>query len=162
MEPRVVFEHKPAGVFRKEFKTSKYWWYRSNRLTQIRAKQKGNLIILSARRLLVRILLRISMREAPWILAFARLLGAAAPEARWATCPECGNPRVKRLAKLDCIDRISETAWSALQQHLGGGLYRCTPCRLQFYDCRKARFLVLRRLQFPHPFLASHDSVDHL
>jgi hypothetical protein len=109
----------------------------------------------------VRILLRVSMREAPWVQAFARLLGAATPEARWAACPECGNLRVKRLAKLDALDRISEAPWSALQQQLGGKLYRCTPCRMQFYDCRKARYPVYRRLQLPQPFVTGHDNFNH-
>ena len=108
----------------------------------------------------MRILLRISMREAPRVQALARLLGAAAPQAPWPTCPECGNARVKRLAKLDGIDRISEACWSALQQYLGGKLYRFSPCRLQFYDCRTARYPLFRRLQLPQPLVAGHDYVN--
>jgi len=68
---------------------------------------------------------------------FAVLLGAAAPESPYATCPECARLQVRLLAKPDRIDRVSRVPWSAVQRLLGGKLYRCSRCRLQFYDCRK-------------------------
>ena len=85
----------------------------------------------------MRVVLRLSMRAAPRVQAFARFLGTVAPESSWVTCPECGTPRVKRLARRDRIDRLSDSTWSALQQRLGGKLYHCALCRLQFYDCRR-------------------------
>jgi len=73
----------------------------------------------------------------------ATILGAATPESRYATCPDCGGTHLKQLHKPDRIDRLSRLPWNRIQRLLGGRLYLCRPCRLQFYDCRK------RDLVFP-------------
>src|SRR5579862_8711750 len=73
----------------------------------------------------------------PLVPRLAEVLGAAAPENPYVTCPECASGRVKRLTKRDRIDRLSQVPWSALQRFLGGRLYHCSRCRLQFYDCRR-------------------------
>ena len=67
----------------------------------------------------------------------AIILGAVRPEAPYATCPRCGTDRLDRLKRIDEIDRVSKLPWSALQRFLGGKLYHCRSCRLQFHDCRK-------------------------
>lgn len=92
----------------------------------------------------MRVHLNISLRRVPRIRAFAGLLGAAAPHTPYVSCPECGTGQIKRLAETDGIDRMSTVPWSTLQRYLGGRLYYCAFCRLQFHDCR-------RRLHAPAP-----------
>jgi hypothetical protein len=64
------------------------------------------------------------------------VLGHAAPERRCASCPDCGRARLKRYQNSDRIERRSQTLWSTLSQLLGGKLYHCPLCRVQFYDLR--------------------------
>jgi hypothetical protein len=75
------------------------------------------------------------------------MLGSAALASPYATCPECGTTRVKKLLKRDWIDRISTAPWSKLQRWLGGALYNCPRCRLQFYDCRKKESVAASPMQ---------------
>ncbi len=105
----------------------------------------------------MRIFLRIRVKRAPRIEAVGRLLGAATPEPLCVTCPDCGTRYVKRLIKLDRIDRVSRAPWSSLQRYVGGKLYRCGRCRLQFYDCRKlAPDNVIRLLPYVAPTTLSN------
>jgi hypothetical protein len=67
----------------------------------------------------------------------AVMLGAAKPESPFATCPDCGTIRLRQLVKSDTIERVSRLPWNTLQKAVGGKLYLCRACRLQFYDCRK-------------------------
>ena len=85
----------------------------------------------------MRIRLYISLRGLRRIRRFTQFLGTSSPYARYAACPECGTERVKRLIRRDRIDRMSDVPWSTIQRHLGGKLFHCVLCRLQFYDCRK-------------------------
>ena len=55
------------------------------------------------------------------------------PQAR---CPHCGTFRLRALASRDHIDRMLKTPMSLLQKMMGGRLYHCRYCRLQFYDRR--------------------------
>jgi DNA-directed RNA polymerase subunit RPC12/RpoP len=72
-----------------------------------------------------------------WPLApLGVILGSTALASPYVACPECGAKRVKKLHKRDWIDRVSTMPWSKLQRWLGGALYDCPLCRLQFYDCR--------------------------
>ena len=57
---------------------------------------------------------------------------------RRSHCPLCGNFRLKRLRRVDYIDRMYKNPLSYLQKYLGANLYWCERCRLQFYDLRKA------------------------
>jgi hypothetical protein len=67
----------------------------------------------------------------------AGFLGAAKPEARHATCPCCATAQVLTLESKSLADRVVRAPWSFLQQKLGGTLYHCEFCKVQFYDCRK-------------------------
>jgi hypothetical protein len=51
-------------------------------------------------------------------------------------CPLCGTERVERRRKRDHVDRASMRPASIIQYLLGGHLYHCLNCRLQFYDLR--------------------------
>ena len=55
---------------------------------------------------------------------------------RRACCPACGSSDLKRLPRRDKIETLSKRPWSLLQGLLGGRLYYCALCRLQFYDLR--------------------------
>jgi DNA-directed RNA polymerase subunit RPC12/RpoP len=66
------------------------------------------------------------------------------PKPRWymlyvgdyPRCPHCGTYRLTRLASRDRIDPMYKGAASLLQRVLGGELYHCRYCRIQFYDTR--------------------------
>jgi hypothetical protein len=60
------------------------------------------------------------------------------PELR-CRCPLCGTPRVNQRRRRDRIDATSHRPASILQHLLGGKLYHCRGCRLQFYDLRPHR-----------------------
>lgn len=64
------------------------------------------------------------------------ILGARRADDKAATCPECGGLKIRRIV-LDTVDRVSKTPWNFLQRILGGKLFHCRQCRLQFYDTRK-------------------------
>jgi hypothetical protein len=90
----------------------------------------------------MKVRLRLTLRARPLLPILGVLLGSAALASPYATCPECGARRIKRLHKRDWIDRFSTMPWSKLQRWLGGALYSCPLCRLQFYDCRKQMLAV--------------------
>jgi hypothetical protein len=56
------------------------------------------------------------------------------PECR---CPRCGTIRVSKLKSRDMIDRMSHGFLNLVERMLGGQLYHCCFCRVQFYDRRK-------------------------
>ena len=85
----------------------------------------------------MRVHFHIRLSGLPYIYRLAYWLGTSSPDAPHVACPECGNTRVRRLPRRDRIDRLSDVPWSVIQRHLGGKLYHCALCRLQFYDCRK-------------------------
>ena len=51
-------------------------------------------------------------------------------------CPLCGTTRLRMLLARDRIDRMHRNPLNLLQRYLGGRLYHCRYCRLQFYDRR--------------------------
>jgi DNA-directed RNA polymerase subunit RPC12/RpoP len=58
---------------------------------------------------------------------------------RYVTCPRCGTSRLSVLGKPDTVDRMHRGALHVLGRLLGGALYHCSFCRLQFYDVRGRR-----------------------
>ena len=53
-----------------------------------------------------------------------------------AQCPRCGTKNLEKRSSRDKIDRVLKSPISMLQAALGGHLYHCTFCRIQFYDLR--------------------------
>jgi phage FluMu protein Com len=53
-----------------------------------------------------------------------------------AKCPKCLREDVRRQRIPDGIDRIVKSPLSVLQGLMGGHLYHCVYCRIQFYDLR--------------------------
>jgi hypothetical protein len=51
-------------------------------------------------------------------------------------CPRCGTFRVTRLKVPDKIDPLYTGFLNYLEQLVGGRLYHCRYCRVQFYDRR--------------------------
>jgi hypothetical protein len=51
-------------------------------------------------------------------------------------CPRCGTDEVEKRKSVDKIDKRLKTPMSLLQAGLGGSLYHCVFCRIQFYDVR--------------------------
>ena len=51
-------------------------------------------------------------------------------------CPQCGTHRVVRLTERDHIDKMRSGLFNLLERLLGGDIYHCRYCRLQFYDSR--------------------------
>ena len=59
-------------------------------------------------------------------------------------CPECGTYRVVRLKQPDKIDRKHRGFLNLLERIAGKGrLYHCRWCRLQFFDRRPLRTLIM-------------------
>ena len=54
-------------------------------------------------------------------------------------CPLCGTYRLSRLSSPDRIDRFYHSPMNFLKRLLGGSLYHCRCCRVQFYDRRARR-----------------------
>src|ERR1051325_5743201 len=52
-------------------------------------------------------------------------------------CPKCGTFRLTKLEKPDKIDKMPTGALNWIERRLGGALYSCCFCRLQFYDRRR-------------------------
>jgi hypothetical protein len=55
---------------------------------------------------------------------------------RYCRCPECGNLRVTALKRPDFVDPMVKSSWNVIRRLLGGVLYHCRYCRVQFYDRR--------------------------
>lgn len=56
------------------------------------------------------------------------------PDAR---CPRCGTTQLDKRNTRDKIDKLIKTPTSMVHALLGGYLYHCVFCRIQFYDVRK-------------------------
>lgn len=54
-----------------------------------------------------------------------------------ARCPHCGTLRVTKLRGIDKIDKMVTGPLNRLEKMLGGSLYHCVFCRVQFYDRRR-------------------------
>ncbi len=52
-------------------------------------------------------------------------------------CPKCGSLRISRLKQRDKIDPMIGGPFNLVRRLMGGTLYHCRYCRLQFYDRRK-------------------------
>jgi len=57
------------------------------------------------------------------------------PETR---CPQCGTQRLTKLQTPDRIDPKHTGFLNLLERLMGGKLYHCRFCRIQFYDRRGA------------------------
>ena len=72
------------------------------------------------------------------------------PLSRHCQCPRCGNPNPSVRLKPDKIDKLVRTPWRLIHRLLGGTLYHCAFCRLQFHDVRE-RQPAAARSKFPDP-----------
>jgi DNA-directed RNA polymerase subunit RPC12/RpoP len=54
----------------------------------------------------------------------------------FANCPRCGNGAPDRRSKKDKVDSMLHSPIRMIHWALGGHLYHCVFCRLQFYDVR--------------------------
>jgi len=54
-----------------------------------------------------------------------------------ARCPVCGTRRLSKLREPDKIDPMHTSLMNWLERMVGGRLYHCRFCRIQFYDRRK-------------------------
>jgi hypothetical protein len=52
-------------------------------------------------------------------------------------CPKCGTLRIVKLRSRDHIDPLTTGLLNLLERMMGGALFHCKFCRLQFYDRRK-------------------------
>lgn len=59
--------------------------------------------------------------------------------AKHAHCPSCGNFRITVRQAPDKIEPMYRSPANLFKRLLGGTLYRCRHCRLQFYDRRPLR-----------------------
>jgi hypothetical protein len=51
-------------------------------------------------------------------------------------CPRCGTYRISKLKVPDRIDKMETGFLNLLERCLGGTLYHCRYCRIQFFDRR--------------------------
>jgi len=56
--------------------------------------------------------------------------------AAFVECPRCHTHKVSRRIAPDKIDPVIKSLSSVMQGLLGGRLYHCNYCRIQFYDLR--------------------------
>jgi hypothetical protein len=56
--------------------------------------------------------------------------------AHYAKCPKCSSKDLVALRRVDGVDKMRRGPLNLLHRLLGGQLYHCWFCRLQFYDCR--------------------------
>jgi DNA-directed RNA polymerase subunit RPC12/RpoP len=54
-----------------------------------------------------------------------------------ARCPKCGTYRIVRLREPDRIDPMYTGLWNTLERMVGGKLFHCRYCRIQFWDRRR-------------------------
>lgn len=54
-----------------------------------------------------------------------------------ARCPKCGTFRIVRLKEPDHIDPMHTGFLNMLERMVGGRLYHCRFCRIQFFDRRR-------------------------
>ena len=57
----------------------------------------------------------------------------------YASCPRCGNTAPDKRKKPDRVDSMLHSPLRFFHWILGGKLYHCVFCRLQFYDRRPLR-----------------------
>jgi len=60
---------------------------------------------------------------------------------RYTKCPKCQCHDLTILKKVDKIDTMRKSTFSLLNRFLGGNLYHCWFCRLQFYDLRPRKYV---------------------
>ncbi len=87
-----------------------------------------------------------------WV--YRNLLLCENPHSVYAACPSCGSTSVERVHAHDPVDPTSRVPWSVLQRILGGLLFHCVRCRLQFHDCRPRIAYSLRMKSTPRTFAA--------
>jgi hypothetical protein len=56
--------------------------------------------------------------------------------ARFAKCPKCRYQDITLLKRVDKIDHMRGGLFNFIHRVMGGRLYHCWFCRLQFYDLR--------------------------
>ena len=52
-------------------------------------------------------------------------------------CPRCGTFRITKLKERDRIDPMETGILNLYERWMGGKLYHCRYCRIQFFDRRK-------------------------
>jgi DNA-directed RNA polymerase subunit RPC12/RpoP len=52
-------------------------------------------------------------------------------------CPRCGTYRITKLKERDKIDKMETGFLNLVERWMGGKLYHCRYCRVQFFDRRK-------------------------
>jgi DNA-directed RNA polymerase subunit RPC12/RpoP len=56
-----------------------------------------------------------------------------------ARCPKCGTYRLVKLKEPDHIDPMHTGLLNMLERMVGGRLFHCRYCRIQFFDRRRLR-----------------------
>ncbi len=67
----------------------------------------------------------------------------------YASCPRCGNLAPDRRSKPDKVDSMLHTPLRFLYKIVGGKLYHCVFCRLQFYDTRPLKPMPKKEVATP-------------
>ena len=70
---------------------------------------------------------------------------------KFAECPRCGNIAPDKRKKPDRVDSMLHSPLRFLHWLMGGQLYHCVFCRLQFYDRRPLRPRVSKPETRPEP-----------
>jgi hypothetical protein len=58
---------------------------------------------------------------------------------KYVSCPQCGSPSPDLRTRRDKVDGMQGGLARFVHWAMGGNLYHCVFCRLQFYDVRKLR-----------------------
>jgi DNA-directed RNA polymerase subunit RPC12/RpoP len=59
--------------------------------------------------------------------------------SRFAKCPKCRYQDIRPMKRIDKVDSMRRGVFNFAHKILGGQLYHCWFCRLQFYDFRPLR-----------------------
>lgn len=59
--------------------------------------------------------------------------------ARYAKCPKCRYQDITPMRRVDKIDKMRGGLFNLIHRIMGGQLYHCWFCRLQFYDLRQRK-----------------------
>jgi hypothetical protein len=77
----------------------------------------------------------------------------------YVQCPRCHTHKVSRRIAPDKIDPVIKTVSSVVQGLLGGRLYHCNYCRIQFHDLRHSMKTQPAKTDSSHPVVGNSEKI---
>ncbi len=108
-------------------------------MSRLNCRECGGSLRRSKRRLLERFRYLESYRCDSCSVRYHVTLSSRMQLARYAKCPKCRYQDISHLKRVDKIDKMRGGIFNLFHRIMGGKLYHCWFCRLQFYDFRPRR-----------------------